>query len=90
MIRKKLIIFGKVQGIGFRFFAQIKATHLSLTGYAKNPENGNVEINIQGESKNIDNFISILRKGNGFSRIDNITETELPIEQCETNFSAKY
>lgn len=90
MIRKNLIIKGKVQGVGFRFFAQFKASPLSLTGYAKNLSNGDVEIEIQGDETKIEVFIKELKRGNGFCRVDEIYETILPLEKKETRFMAKY
>lgn len=90
MIRKNLIIKGKVQGVGFRFFAQFEAVPLSLTGYAKNLSNGDVEIEIQGDEIKVETFIKKLKKGNGFCRVNEIYETVLPLEKMETKFISKY
>lgn len=90
MIRKKLIVTGRVQQVGFRFFAQFKASALSLTGYVKNLCNGDVEIEVQGDELNIQAFIKSLKKGNDFCRVDKIHETIIPIQEKETRFLAIY
>lgn len=86
MIRKELLIYGKVQNVGFRFFAKICASSLNLTGYAKNLEDSNVLIEVQGSSKNIELFISKLYDGNSFSKIFSITEKILEVQLMENTF----
>ena len=50
MIRRYLVIVeGRVQGVGMRGFCMLQAQKRGLTGYAKNLNNGRVEIQIQGE-----------------------------------------
>jgi len=56
MKRYTIKIFGKVQGVGFRFRAQEKAKELSLFGYAKNMEDGSVLIDVEGEVEQLNIF----------------------------------
>ena len=70
MARFFFIFSGRVQGVGFRYFAQMNASKFNITGYVKNVSNGDVELEAQGSEEDIDNLISVLMKGNGFSRID--------------------
>lgn len=60
MIRKNLLIDGRVQGVGFRFFVKFNAMPLNLTGFAKNLDDGNVLAQVQGESEKIDSLIQLL------------------------------
>ncbi len=56
-------IFGKVQGVGFRYFIQYWAEKLNLTGYAKNLFDGTVEVLAQGKEKNLQELIEKLKIG---------------------------
>ena len=55
MIRKKFLINGLVQGVGFRPFVYRLANKNSLVGFIKNDVNG-VEIELEGDEKNINLF----------------------------------
>ena len=56
MIRCLIIVEGRVQGVGFRYFAQSNAIKYALTGFARNLNNGMVEIQVQGLEENIAKF----------------------------------
>ncbi|MBU3926440.1 MAG: acylphosphatase, partial [Bacteroidetes bacterium] len=53
----RLTIFGKVQGVGFRFYTQRKAQELNLTGWVKNQRDGTVYVEAEGENQAVDTFI---------------------------------
>lgn len=63
MISKIIIVTGKVQGVGFRYYCYKIAKNLNLFGYAENLSNGNVEIMVEGEEKSIDDFINLMKIG---------------------------
>lgn len=73
MIRYHIIFQGRVQGVGFRYLCQLTAANLSLTGYAKNLDNGMVEVQVQGDKLNIDKFISTILKGNFFIKVEDFS-----------------
>ena len=58
-----IIIDGRVQGVGFRYFALLKATELNLTGWVKNTRDGKVEIEASGEQQNLNTFIDWMKTG---------------------------
>lgn len=73
-MERYLIIFkGQVQGVGFRYTCQRIATELNLTGSAKNLDNGNVEVEIQGDEDKIMTFISKMLKQGSYLSIDGFT-----------------
>ena len=49
MIRKHILFYGRVQGVGFRYHATYKASLLGLTGWVRNLEDGSVEMEVQGD-----------------------------------------
>lgn len=90
MIRYSAIVEGRVQGVGFRYFIQLTACKLSLTGWCRNLMNGNVEIEVQGLETNVLSFVSEIKKGNGFARVSDIDLNILPVLDGEKKFSIKY
>ncbi len=59
----ELIIKGKVQGVGFRYFAKKKADELGITGWIKNEQDGTVKAVICGNEPQISAFVDWCRKG---------------------------
>ena len=60
-IRKHIVFYGRVQGVGFRYYAVNKANQLGLTGWVKNLPDGTVEMAVQGEKPLIDQLIIFLQ-----------------------------
>lgn len=58
-----VIIEGRVQGVGYRFFARENALKLGLTGWVRNTYNGNVEGYAEGSKEDLEKWINILQKG---------------------------
>lgn len=90
MIRYSIIVNGRVQGVGFRYFIQLTACRLNLTGWCKNLMDGNVQIEVQGSEKNVILFISAIKKGNNFSNVDDIDINEIEVITDEKKFKIKY
>ena len=85
MIRKHIVFYGSVQGVGFRWRARNAAEHFSCTGWAKNEWNGTVSMEIQGHEEDIDRVILAIEKGT-FVRIENMDVKTLPIIEQEYGF----
>lgn len=90
MIRYSITVQGRVQGIGFRYFLQLTAYKLNLTGWCKNLMDGNVEIEVQGLKDDVLSFISQIKKGNGFSKIYDMNIDTIPLLDKEKKFTIKY
>ena len=91
MIRRYLVIVeGRVQGVGMRGFCMLQAQKRGLTGYAKNLNNGMVEIQIQGEETKIDEFLVTVRQGNQFIRVDDMSVKSIPVVENEKLFGYGY
>lgn len=90
MIRYSIIVDGRVQGVGFRYFTQMIAIRYNLTGWCKNLSDGKVQIEVQGEKDNVLKFINTIRKGNNFSRVDDIDLTELSLKENEKKYRITY
>ena len=54
---------GRVQGVGFRWFAQRQAERLGLAGWVSNQPDGSVKVVAEGEARSLDRFVAALRSG---------------------------
>lgn len=73
--RVKIVVFGRVQGVFFRFNTQKKAVSLDLSGWVKNQDDGTVEIIAEGEEEKLKSLVSWTRTGPPGTRVDKV-ETE--------------
>ena len=62
-VRKHIFFYGRVQGVGFRYYAVQKANQLGLTGWVKNLYDGSVEMEVEGQEELIDQLIIFYRTG---------------------------
>jgi acylphosphatase len=60
---RRWFIRGRVQGVGFRFFAQRAASELGLNGYVRNLEDGSVEVYAIGPGGELARFTALLQRG---------------------------
>lgn len=65
-------IIGRVQGVGYRFFAEDVARRLNINGYVKNLYDGSVEVYAEAEKEILEQFIEELERGPGLSRVDKV------------------
>jgi acylphosphatase len=69
----KIVVTGRVQGVGFRYFAQRVANYMNITGYVKNLPDGSVEIYAESdEEKSLKNFLEQIKKGPPLSIVENV------------------
>ena len=90
MVRYSILVDGRVQGVGFRYFTQMIASTLNLTGWGENLMNGKVKIEVQGSEENIHSFIYKIKQGNTFCRVSNVETVNIPIINNEKKYSIKY
>ncbi len=85
----KLIVQGKVQGVGYRNYAKMLADQYNITGTVRNQTNGNVMIIAQGDD--ISAYIDALKvPQHRLMQIDDIDCEEYPTDKIYNKFSAVY
>jgi acylphosphatase len=72
-----LVVSGRVQGVGYRWFARGAGRELGLAGRVRNLPDGRVDIRVAGEPERLAAFIDRLREGPPASRVTAIDESEL-------------
>ena len=76
LIAKRWYIRGRVQGVGFRSFAQITAVELGVTGYARNLDDGRVEVYAVGEPEKIAEMSGRMHHGPRWADVRGVEEQE--------------
>jgi acylphosphatase len=72
IIEVNLIISGRVQMVGFRFFAYHTAGELNINGFVRNLPDRTVEITAQGNRENVNRFIARMRSGPSSARVNDV------------------
>ena len=67
---------GRVQGVGFRYFAQRAAVELGLTGYVRNLDDGRVEVYAAGPADRLDQLAGMLHRGPRWAEVRGVEEQE--------------
>jgi acylphosphatase len=83
-------VSGNVQGVGFRYFSQMKAVQYNIRGWVRNCEDGSVEIVAEGTEDNLQLYLEDVRKGNPFSTVDDIMVKEIDEIKGYHSFKIKY
>jgi acylphosphatase len=65
---------GRVQGVGFRWWTRARALELGLSGWARNLEDGRVEVVAQGSRASGEALLAALRSGRTPGRVTGVTE----------------
>ena len=68
----RLLITGRVQGVGFRFWTYDQANRRSLAGWVRNNPDGSVEALFSGLKEDVDDMLEACWQGPRFSSVANI------------------
>ncbi|MDC5821846.1 acylphosphatase [Vibrio europaeus] len=69
---ERFTVSGLVQGVGFRYHTSYKGLGLEATGYAKNLDNGDVEVVVCGSGLQIEAMAKWLEHGPRSARVDSV------------------
>ena len=85
-MRLSLRVKGKVQGVGFRYFVSRIAHEMGLSGWVQNLPDGDVEAEIQGDEKMLEDFMKKLKDGHSWARVDSVQSREIPEKAGAADF----
>ncbi len=89
-MRRRILVSGVVQGVGFRYFVLRTAQALSVQGWVKNLHNGDVLCEAQASSEIMDEFLAQLREGPSFSRVEKLAVGEIePLSEPPSGFAIR-
>ncbi|MEO8347430.1 MAG: acylphosphatase [Acidobacteriota bacterium] len=72
MIARRALVSGRVQGVGFRYFARRAAEGAGVTGWARNLPDGRVETLAEGEASAVEQYLAKIRRGPIGGRVDQV------------------
>ena len=70
-----LVIQGRVQGVGFRYYVMRRAQALGLRGWVRNVWNGDVEIEAEGDRPALEQLAELVQSGPTSSHVDAVAAT---------------
>jgi acylphosphatase len=77
----KVVVSGKVQGVGFRAYAKKTALQFGLKGWVTNLPSGEVELLLQGDESKIESMLQWCNRGPGISIVDKTIFEEINTEK---------
>lgn len=87
---RRLRIFGRIQGVGFRSWTYQHALRLNIRGWVRNEADGTVSCECQGQGDAIKAFTAALRRGPPFARVERIDIASLPHTRVYRGFEITY
>jgi acylphosphatase len=77
MLRVKVMVDGRVQGVGYRYFVHQQAARHNVNGYVKNLPGGKVEIDAEGEPDVLKKFLDDCFQGPSFAKVDSFHQQKV-------------
>jgi acylphosphatase len=74
----QIIVRGKVQGVGFRYYSRKKAAEFDVKGFVKNQPDGSVYIEAEGKTIDLETFVDWCRKGPMWAKVREFTISDIP------------
>lgn len=87
MLEIRCTVYGKVQAVQYRVYAQDSAVKLDLVGYVKNQTDGTVEVLAQGMPDTLKEYVEYLYEGSLSSVVDSVSVEWQTPEKTFTEFS---
>jgi acylphosphatase len=77
---KQILVHGRVQGVGYRYFVQHMGNRFGLVGSVRNCPDSTVEIVVEGSEKTIAEFIKQVEKGPSLARVQRVDVVDIPVQ----------
>lgn len=79
LVARRYRISGRVQGVGFRYFAERRARQWSISGWVRNLPDDTVEVHAEGDPERLQHFEQDLRNGPPHARVDGFESSEAAV-----------
>jgi acylphosphatase len=76
VVRKRVILHGRVQGVFFRDTTRRRAQTLGVAGWARNLPDGTVEVVLEGDSEAVESLVRFCREGPRGADVDRVDVSE--------------
>lgn len=76
IVRRRIVVSGRVQGVGFRFATRRQAAALGVHGWVRNTEDGRVEMLVEGDRAAVDALQAWCQRGPSGARVTNVVASD--------------
>jgi acylphosphatase len=88
-IARRYLVSGRVQGVGFRFFAEAAALREGLHGWVRNLPDGRVEALAEGEAEAVERFERAIGHGPPGARVERVDVDHIVPSGRESGFTTR-
>jgi acylphosphatase len=82
-------VYGRVQGVSFRYYTVLRAKELELVGWVSNVDDGSVEVTAEGLHDQLERLLVFLRSGPSGARVTNIDANWLDATHEYSDFNVR-
>jgi acylphosphatase len=90
IVRRRLILSGAVQGVGFRYWAVREAAAFNVGGYVRNLPDGTVEAVLEGSREEVEGYAKLLKQGPPYGRVGHVDVLEEEPRGEFTSFGVRF
>ncbi|TVR74466.1 MAG: acylphosphatase [Spirochaetaceae bacterium] len=83
-------VHGRVQGVGFRYYACREAARVGVTGWVRNEPDGTVLVHAEGSPDQLRQMEDFLRRGPSYARVDSVDIRRPPATGTFRSFNVEY
>ncbi len=84
--RLLIVVSGRVQGVGFRYFTRESANRCTVSGWVRNEYDGSVKAEAQGSPTCLKKFTNMVKNGPRYGNVSNFQSHEIPIVDNDSGF----
>lgn len=89
LIRRRILVRGRVQGVSFRAYTQAHALRLGIAGWVRNLADGSVELEAQGAAGQVDRLVLACGEGPPAARVDSLEVEPLEVVEGDAGFQLR-
>ena len=89
MLARRVVVSGRVQGVGFRYAALEAAQASGVTGWVRNCRDGTVEALVQGDRAAVEAVVAWCRRGPPAARVTDVDVSEAPPDASFASFELR-
>lgn len=88
-VRLRILVSGRVQGVGFRAFVAREARSRGLAGHVRNLLDGRVEAIVAGRSETVQDLVAVCRRGPPHARVEGVAIAPAPAADAPAGFEVR-
>ena len=85
MVALRFLVYGRVQGVGFRWFVLRQAQRRGLRGFVRNLRDGSVEVIASGTPQALEELARVLAQGPAQAHVERVERSDVPHELVMPN-----